>query len=95
LARPAAASGFLDCFRALAEAYVGGAPDAMDVEGRAARLLPGLMLARVDGKSPVEYLSADADKNRVRRVAAALLARPPSRLAEVARAWAADIGATA
>ena len=35
--------------------------------------LPGLFLARVDGKSPVEYLTDDNDKNRVRRVARALL----------------------
>ncbi len=27
-------------------------------------LLPGLLLARVDGKSPVEYITAEADKDR-------------------------------
>ena len=32
---------------------------AEEVENNAARLLPLLMLARVDGKSPVEYLSPD------------------------------------
>ena len=31
---------------------------AETLEARVARLLPALMLARVDGKSPVEYLSA-------------------------------------
>ena len=30
-----------------------------ELENRIATLLPGLMLARVDGKSPVEYLAAE------------------------------------
>jgi len=91
LAAPAAAAGFLACFDAAAGAYLDGAPDAAAVERRAARLLPGLLLARVDGKSPVDYLSADADKARVRRVAGSLLVAPPSRLAEVRDAWARDL----
>ena len=45
---------------------------AARLEERAARLLPGLLLARVDGKSPVEYVTDEADKNRERRVARAL-----------------------
>jgi hypothetical protein len=55
-------------------------------------LLPGLFLARVDGKSPVEYLTADADRARVRRVARALLlAHPVGRLAAVRDAWKAEL----
>jgi len=50
-------------------------------------LLPGLLLARVDGKSPVEYIDDDVDRDRVRRVAGALLRRPVDRLGEVAAAW--------
>jgi aminoglycoside phosphotransferase (APT) family kinase protein len=84
-----ARSGFLACFAALADAYLAGvdweAPAAL--ERRAARLLPGLLLARVDGKSPVEYITDEPDKERVRRVARALLAAPPERLAEVVGAW--------
>ena len=57
------------------------------LEARAARLLPGLFLARVDGKSPVEYLTEEADKDRVRRTARALLAEPVERLAAVRDAW--------
>jgi aminoglycoside phosphotransferase (APT) family kinase protein len=86
---PKATAGFLACFAALAGAYLAGvdweAPDA--IEARAARLLPGLFLARVDGKSPVEYITQDADRDRVRRVARALLARPVDRLGAVRRAW--------
>ena len=49
------------------------------LEARAAHLLPGLFLARVDGKSPVEYITARPDKDRVRRTARALLADPVDR----------------
>jgi aminoglycoside phosphotransferase (APT) family kinase protein len=90
---PRAAKGFLRCFDALAESYLAGADwePRGTLEGRAARLLPGLLLGRVDGKSPVEYLTEERDKDRVRRVARALLADPPSRLAEVRAAWAAEL----
>jgi aminoglycoside phosphotransferase (APT) family kinase protein len=91
---PAAARDFLRCFRVLAETYmarVDWEPRAA-LEGRAARLLPGLFLARVDGKSPVEYVTEERDRARVRRTARALLASPPDRLAEVRAAWAAEIG---
>jgi hypothetical protein len=63
-----------------------------DLEGRAARLLPGLFLARVDGKSPVEYITEAADKDRVRRTARALLRDPPNRLATVRQAWSREVG---
>ena len=55
-------------------------PDAF--EQRAARLLPALLLARVDGKSPVEYLSPESRK-RVRLIAAPLILHPPTNLATV------------
>ena len=86
---PAAQSGFLACYAALARSYLArvGWEPAAAVEGRAARLLGGLLLARVDGKSPVEYITAAAEQDRVRRVARALLAAPPARLDEVAAAW--------
>ena len=85
---PRAAPGFLDCFDALAESYLAGVGlGAARRRSRRARraLLPGLLLARVDGKSPVEYLTRGADKDRVRRVARALLAAPARRLARCAR----------
>jgi len=91
---PPARAGFLAAFDTLAASYLAGvaweAPAAL--EGRVARLLPGLLLARVDGKSPVEYLTLERDKNRVRRVARALLARPVDRLGDVRAAWAAELG---
>jgi aminoglycoside phosphotransferase (APT) family kinase protein len=90
LARPATAQGYLACFDALATRYLAGIdwePRA-DLEERAARLLPGLFLGRIDGKSPVEYVTDEGDRARVRRVAAALLTRPVARLEGVRAAWA-------
>ena len=86
---PAARDGFLRCFDALSAAYLAGVAwePAAAAEARAAALLPGLFLARVDGKSPVEYITAEPDKDRVRRVARALLAAPPDRLGAVRTAW--------
>jgi fructosamine-3-kinase len=91
---PRAASHLLHCFAVLAKAYLAGVswePHGA-VEARTARLLPGLLLARVDGKSPVEYLTAEVDKDRVRRVARALLAQPAERLHSVRSAWARELG---
>ncbi|MFZ4805664.1 MAG: phosphotransferase family protein [Hyphomicrobiaceae bacterium] len=92
---PDAASRYLASFAALVGAYrdrVVWEPVA-DLERRTAHLLPGLFLARVDGKSPVEYIKADTDKDRVRRVATRLLRQPVDRLASVAAAWREEIGA--
>ncbi len=90
---PAATAGFLTCFEAFAGTYLAGVEweDAAALEARAARLLPGLLLARVDGKSPVEYLTRERDKACVRRVARALLADPVDTLAAVRERWAREV----
>ena len=91
---PSASFDFMTSFDALATAYLGGVdwepPET--IERRAAALLPGLLLARVDGKSPVEYIETDAQRDPVRRVARALLKRPVERLDQVAAAWREEIG---
>lgn len=86
---PAARAGFHACFEALAAAYLAEVDwePAAALEARAASLLPGLLLARVDGKSPAEYIDADLQRQQVRRCARALLIAPPLRLAEVLAAW--------
>jgi fructosamine-3-kinase len=93
LARPEAAPEFLASFDALALAYGKTAAHGplADVEARAARLLPGLFLARIDGKSPVEYVTGEADKEKVRRTAGELLSKPVSLLADVRQAWADEL----
>ena len=55
--------------------------DATDLEARICRLVPALMLARVDGKSPVEYLD-DAGRVCVRKLALPLIASPTSTLVD-------------
>jgi aminoglycoside phosphotransferase (APT) family kinase protein len=90
---PRTAAQFLAAYAALVRRYLAGVawePSAA-VEQRTARLLPGLFLARVDGKSPVEYVTAERDKDRVRRVATDLLLHPRERLSEVAVAWADEL----
>ena len=93
LAVPAKTDVFLLSFDALAQSYLetvtAEPPDT--IEARTARLLPGLFLARVDGKSPVEYITNEADKNRVRRSASAWLLKPADRLADIGRLWGEDL----
>jgi aminoglycoside phosphotransferase (APT) family kinase protein len=86
---PAATTGLLACFDAVAESYLGAVTwePVAELRARTARLLPGLLLARVDGKSPVEYINDDADRTRVRRVARALLADPVGDPVQVRAAW--------
>ena len=80
---------FLSCFEALFASYrekiSWERPEAF--ERRAASLLPGLLLARVDGKSPVEYLTGDREKAVVRAAARALISSPPERLSDLSDAW--------
>ncbi|MDE0534229.1 MAG: aminoglycoside phosphotransferase family protein [Albidovulum sp.] len=52
-----------------------------ELEARAAELLPALMLARVDGKSPVPYLSP-RNQRLVRGTAKSLILERPPNLAE-------------
>ena len=93
---PAATPLFLASFDALAGAYLGGVDWERrgHVEARAAALLPGLLLARVDGKSPVEYVTTEADRNHVREVARRLLREPVTTLAAVRDAWASSLTRT-
>jgi aminoglycoside phosphotransferase (APT) family kinase protein len=81
---PRAKTAFLECFEALASSYLNGV-SFEGVEERAASLLPALLLARVDGKSPVEYLD-DPNKEHVRSLARELLT-VASTLKQIREAW--------
>ena len=87
--RPQWSDRYLACFEAMVESYLQAVTwePPRDVERRTARLLPGLLLARIDGKSPVEYIVREIDRSRVRGVARPLLLEPADALAEVRRAW--------
>jgi aminoglycoside phosphotransferase (APT) family kinase protein len=89
MAAPHARRSLLAAFERLATAYLRQADwePREEVEKRAASLLPGLLLARIDGKSPVEYITVGADKDRVRKIARALLADLPDKLAALASLW--------
>jgi aminoglycoside phosphotransferase (APT) family kinase protein len=58
------------------------------VEARTAALLPGLLLARVDGKSPVEYVTGETDREAIRTFARPRLLRAPTTLESIAADWA-------
>lgn len=81
---PAARPALFESYHRLADAHLRQVDwEAVDaIEARASGLLSALLLARVDGKSPVEYLDAAA-RGSVRSAARALLAGAPARLAEV------------
>ena len=87
--RPQWRARFLACFDALASTYLGGVTWEVRsaLEARSAHLLPGLLLGRVDGKSPVEYITSAEDRDRVRRVARTLLLDPVDELSGVRSAW--------
>jgi fructosamine-3-kinase len=86
----AARAALAESFTALAGAYL----DALThepraaAEARTARLLPALMLARIDGKSPVEYITEEGDKALVRDFARPLVAAPPPSLASIVESFA-------
>jgi len=80
---PRAKERFLECFDALARSYFERF-SSENLEERTARLLPALLLARVDGKSPVEYLSEE-QRSLVRKQARSLL--QSAHLKEIHDAW--------
>jgi 5-methylthioribose kinase len=73
--------------------WIGHFPGDMqgELESRAAALLPCLMLARVDGKSPVEYLTR-ASQQTVRDIAIPLIREPRSNVGDVVGAVGNTLG---
>lgn len=86
---PSAQSALHDAFSALAAAYMAEVAweTASELESRVATLLPALLLARVDGKSPVEYLTRETQRVFVRNFARAWLDESSPTLATLAAAW--------
>ncbi len=89
LPRPDRAPELHAAFSAFTESYFGSVSFEArdDLEARAAQLLCALFLARVDGKSPVEYVTQEADRQRVRALAIPLILKPPSSLRQIASRW--------
>lgn len=87
--QPRWTEAYLAAFSALATGYltrVDWEPPEV-LKARATRLLPALMLARVDGKSPADYLVSERDRDFVRRNACRFLTASPHRLASIAWEW--------
>ncbi len=68
-------AAFLNMLTVMADTYLGMIrfEDAKALEARCMKMLAVLMLARIDGKSPVEYITDEATKNLVRDMAQKLL----------------------
>jgi len=58
-----------------------------ELESRCSTLLPMLFLARVDGKSPVEYLTEEQQKDLVRETAYLFITQPAEKLLPIAIHW--------
>lgn len=82
--RPQFAEGYKNCFVSFAESYLSQVDweRREEIEARTARLLPVLYLARVDGTSPVEYITDEKTKNNIRQTALRLILNPKSRLSD-------------
>lgn len=76
-------SAVREFWKALAAGIPGGA--SRGFEALTIRHLGALMLARIDGKSPVEYIHDEQTKELVRRVAKQILHEPPQALDQVVR----------
>ncbi|HWA30338.1 MAG TPA: aminoglycoside phosphotransferase family protein [Rhizomicrobium sp.] len=83
------AADYLKSFATLSRRYLDNVTweEPRDTEARTAALLPTLLLARIDGKSPVEYLTAEKDKSFVRETARKMLAAKPATLDTIAESW--------
>ncbi|HEY2034611.1 MAG TPA: aminoglycoside phosphotransferase family protein [Rhizomicrobium sp.] len=87
-------NAYLECFQALADSYLENVTweEPNDIEERASALLPALLLARIAGKSPVEYLTAGKDKTAVRDAAKTLFNANSRTLFALADTWRATLG---
>jgi aminoglycoside phosphotransferase (APT) family kinase protein len=86
--RPASSDEFLACFDAFSAAYLQGVrwENPALIEERITRLLAAIMLARVDGKSPLEYLN-EPDRECLRQFAKARVLSPRRQLQTIRDEW--------
>ena len=90
---PAFRTAFADAALLFWQSYLGalgGVPWRGGVETRAARHALGCLLARVAGRSPLEYLS-DQARERQRDVTTGLMGSPPATVGELVRAFVAKV----
>ena len=87
--KPSHHAAYLDCFDALAHMYLSAVSweDRTALEARTCALLAGMLLARVDGKSPVEYITTEHQREQVRRFAKPFLLQPATLLQTLRQHW--------
>ncbi len=83
--RPAQSEKYRACFRSFTKNYLTEVvwEACAALESRAARLLPILLLARIDGKSPVEYIVDEKIKDQIRQRARKFIVHPPQQISEI------------
>ncbi len=85
--KPEVVADLMGSVASLRSAYAVAHPaQAQTVETRTARLLPMLLLARVDGKSPVEYLNP-LQQEKIRGFAPGIILHPASGLGDLIERW--------
>ena len=91
--RPEAADAFRSAIVALLEGHASAdvARAVPDVRARATALLPALLLGRIDGKSPVEYLTDPEKRDVVRDVARRYLNTVAAHPLEIAGALSGEL----
>jgi len=91
--RPQYRQAYLACFDRFAASYLDAVvwESRASIEARITRLLPALFLARIDGKSPIEYVTSERDKDRVRNIAHPLIRSPADGLDVIRRSWAEEL----
>jgi 5-methylthioribose kinase len=89
LARPKSTVELITAFAVFLESYLREVDwePRDELETRCAGLLPMLFLARVDGKSPVEYLTDGGHKDLVRDTAYLFIRQPTKQLLSIAIHW--------
>lgn len=84
--KPEYAGKYEDAFEAFCSTYFAPGGNS-DLEARAVKYLSGLLLARMDGKSPVEYITSSADKKTIRTFARTQLKQPGASLNSLSDKW--------
>ena len=80
---------YVKCFDVLVRTYLEGVKweSRERLEARAVRLLAGMLIARIDGRSPVEYITEEAKRESIRGFSRARLVSPAASLPALASEW--------
>jgi len=92
--KPQHTAAYLDAFYALQRGYLPGVDweSAAALDARAAPLTAAILLARVDGKSPADYVRTPEDKGFVRDAAHRLVNQGTPAMAALAAVWKQALG---